>query len=334
MLPSPLQFVYFTTPNKEKEFSCRSNVISAVDRDALLVVPWEQIAKKFPEVTFPHWADITGSWDNENLTVSWVTNIGSRGHCVLPRSKASEPSELHANAFTWVQFKEFIGKLPHRRFLFRGQNTTKRLRTTFHRAGRAHIHRFIFEDVPALHRHLSARTKHVFNLKDNDENGAFYNLVQHHGYPTPLLDWTYSAYVAALFAYRTVTPEKAAAATPTEKVRIFVFDQHQWKKDWVPSPNFLVPPLHLSVLEFIAIENERMIPQQAASTLTNIDDIETYIKTRETIKKTQYLGAIDLEMRDRKRVMRELSSMGITAGSLFPGLDGACEELKERFFES
>jgi hypothetical protein len=95
-----------------------------------------------------------------------------------------------------------------------------------------------------------------------------------------------------------------------------------------------VPPLHLSVLEFIAIENERMIPQQAASTLTNIDDIETYIKTRETIKKTQYLGAIDLEMRDRKRVMRELSSMGITAGSLFPGLDGACEELKERFFES
>jgi len=25
--------------------------------------------------------------------------------------------------------------------------------------------------------------------------------------------------------------------------------------------------------------------------------------------------------------------MGITAGSLFPGLDGACEELRERFFE-
>jgi hypothetical protein len=33
-----------------------------------------------------------------------------------------------------------------------------------------------------------------------------------------------------------------------------------------------------------------------------------------------------------KQPMRELSVMGITAGSLFPGLDGACEELKERFF--
>jgi hypothetical protein len=32
-------------------------------------------------------------------------------------------------------------------------------------------------------------------------------------------------------------------------------------------------------------------------------------------------------------VMRELDLMGINAGSLFPGLDGACQQLKERFFE-
>jgi hypothetical protein len=32
--------------------------------------------------------------------------------------------------------------------------------------------------------------------------------------------------------------------------------------------------------------------------------------------------------------MRELALMGITAGSLFPGLDGACEELRERLFPS
>ena len=32
------------------------------------------------------------------------------------------------------------------------------------------------------------------------------------------------------------------------------------------------------------------------------------------------------------RVMTERRLMGITAGSLFPGLDGACEELKEKLF--
>ncbi len=40
-----------------------------------------------------------------------------------------------------------------------------------------------------------------------------------------------------------------------------------------------------------------------------------------------------LPVRDRKRVINELQYMGITAGSLFPGLDGACEELRERNFD-
>jgi hypothetical protein len=74
-----------------------------------------------------------------------------------------------------------------------------------------------------------------------------------------------------------------------------------------------------------------MIPQQAASTITSVDDMETYIRSRETDTK-KYLQMIDLPVRERKRVIRELSYMGITAGSLFPGLDGACEELAERNF--
>jgi hypothetical protein len=45
-----------------------------------------------------------------------------------------------------------------------------------------------------------------------------------------------------------------------------------------------------------------------------------------------YLRVIDLPVGERMLVMNELAYMGITAGSLFPGLDGACEELRERFF--
>jgi hypothetical protein len=63
-----------------------------------------------------------------------------------------------------------------------------------------------------------------------------------------------------------------------------------------------------------------------------VDDIESYIKSKESGTK-KYLLAIDLPVRERRSVVRELSSMGITAGLLFPGLDGACEELTERNFE-
>ena len=83
----------------------------------------------------------------------------------------------------------------------------------------------------------------------------------------------------------------------------------------------------------MSIENERMIPQQAATTVTSLDDIESYIREKEGIKNKKYLSAIDLPVRERREVVRELRYMGITAGSLFPGLDGACEELKERNFE-
>jgi hypothetical protein len=182
-----------------------------------------------------------------------------------------------------------------------------------------------------LYKQLSARTKHVFNLLLPEEYGAFLNLIQHHGYPTPILDWTYSPYVAAFFAYRGITNEDASKAKASDKVRIHVLDQSRWKAN--QRMFMIVGPseLHFSIHEFSAIENERMIPQQAASTVTNIDDIEAFIQSKQG-DGNPYLTAIDLPVNERKNVVTELGYMGITAGSLFPGLDGACEEMKERNF--
>ena len=36
-------------------------------------------------------------------------------------------------------------------------------------------------------------------------------------------------------------------------------------------------PLLFSILKALAIENQRMIPRQAVSTMTNVADLETYI---------------------------------------------------------
>jgi len=157
-------------------------------------------------------------------------------------------------------------------------------------------------------------------------------LVQHHGYPTPLLDWTYSPYVGAFFAYRHVKNTEAMAADENARVRIFMFDQIAWRQNLLQFVKVTGAPPHFSLMEFIAIDNERLVPQQSISSVSNIDDIETHIKGFETAERT-YLQIIDLPLRERPSVMRELSTMGITAGSLLPGLDGACEELRERFFQ-
>jgi hypothetical protein len=326
----PNAAAFFATQNKDKVFSIRSESIHAINQAGLLI-EWEDIKASYPTIRqFSRYVDIKGSLNGDELELSWTSDTGVAGRCILPRSKADKPSDLPFSEMTWESFKEQVAKDESKRYLFRGQSGPWRLRTSFHRRGRANVLRFLQEDIQVLRRHLSARTKHVFNLLNSDENGAFFNLVQHHGYPTPLLDWSYSPYVAAFFAYRGISNEDMAARA-TDKVRIFVFDQTQWRADQVPVLMAAPAWRHVTIGEFLAIENERMIPQQAASMITNIDDIETFIRTKELGAK-KYLWAIDLLVGERRTIVRELAYMGITAGSLFPGLDGACEELTERNF--
>jgi len=169
-------------------------------------------------------------------------------------------------------------------------------------------------------------------MRKPEEHGAFVSLAQHHGYPTPLLDWTRSAFVGAYFAYRKLRNSDAMRALPDQKVRIYVFDREQWAGELLQI-NRLAPALpHLSLLDALEIENARIISQQALSTITNIDDVETYIRFVEHSRAKSYLQVIDLPVQERPSVITELQQMGITAGSMFPGLDGACEALKEQYF--
>ena len=330
-LPSAAAF--FRTKNKDAKCQFRSDALQPIDPATSTIISWESIKDKFDKnIVFSKYADVTVSYDGAALTLSWSTDLGFTANCVLPRSKAGEPSELPAKQSDWNEFKRYVSDLKGKRYLFRGQGKPHRLRTSFHRTGRADLWRFRREDLEVLRKHLSAKTRHVFNFEIPDEFGAFLNLIQHHGYPTPLLDWSFSPFVAAFFAYRRISNDAAAKADVNERVRIFVFDQEQWKADFQQILLLLFPAEHLSIGEFMAIENERMIPQQAASTVTSLDDIESYIRSKETETK-RYLSAIDLPVCERREVVRDLRYMGITAGSLFPGLDGACEELADRNFE-
>ena len=329
----PSSAARFKTADKATQFRVGTHEIYALNKVGLPIA-WEQIKDEYGKnVTFSRNADVTGAWSEDSLTLSWETDSGVKGSCILPRSQADKPSTLVPLQKTWSEFKEYVTRLEGARHLFRGQNKQWRLRTSFHRTGRADLFRFLQEDIQLLHKQLSARTKHVFNLDIPNENGAFFNLIQHHGYPTPLLDWTYSPYVAAFFAFRGMTNEISIGVGENEKVRIHVFDQAQWRTDWAQILLLANPGLYVSIGEFIAIENERMIPQQAASTVTNVDDIESYVQSREAAKSKKYLWAIDLPVSERQEVVRDLRYMGITAGSLFPGLDGMCEALAEQNFE-
>jgi hypothetical protein len=329
----PRTVVRLLTDNRNQVALKRTNDLHTLHPDTGMIVPWEQIKDRYSTDTLmSKWIDVHLECSEKFLEVRWGTDIGLIGQCKLHRTKGGEPSELNAKQMTWQEFKNYIESIRGRKLLFRGQSEPWRLRTSFHRHGRANLERYLYEDIPQLHKHLTARTKHVFDLTDQLQFGAFMGLVQHHGYPTPLLDWTASPYVAAFFAYRGVN--RYPRPTGTERVRILTFDQDKWMglqrlPQYLP---LLLSALNVSLVDFLAIENERMIPQQGVSMQSNVDDIESYIRQLEETHNQSVLDAIDLPLQDREGVMQELRYMGITAASMFPGLDGMCQELKELNF--
>ncbi|WP_158511185.1 FRG domain-containing protein [Sphingobium herbicidovorans] len=158
-------------------------------------------------------------------------------------------------------------------------------------------------------------------------NAAFWSLLQHHGYPTPLLDWTFSPFVAAYFAFANVEPDDPV------RPRIHIFDQAKWNERYGKIGFTADPsPPQLIVLESNRFGNPRAAPQQALATVSNVTDIESFVRAREIQDEQEYLTICDLPATEAPRILRELELMGITYGSLFPGLDGIARDVKDRLF--
>jgi hypothetical protein len=284
-------------------------------------------------ITYPSSVDIGLSFDDENLKVEWTTSIGtsSKGTADISKTRRGLPSSITPNRLrTWNSFKGKVNSLEPKRFVFRGQEDSRwLLRSSFFRSGRANLEKFLNADVADLQKAVSSVSNHAFNLSDPLHYGAFLNLAQHHGYPTPLLDWTWSPYVAAFFAFYQLS--KNPIIKKHGYVRIYKFEISKWQSLRRADKVFPIWP-NVSVLDALALGNPRVVPQQAISTVSNVDDIESYIESVESREGQKYIEVFDLPIGERNRVMSELALMGITAGSLFPGLDGVCESLKERNF--
>ncbi|GLX77135.1 hypothetical protein tinsulaeT_04750 [Thalassotalea insulae] len=324
----PIAIGYFETA--DKSFN-QSVIIKAkpINPFTSIETSWNELEKIYPEGTFfSEQIDANFIYKNNILKITASTKEGIELDTELLQPNHTETSRITGSEMSWNDFKDHVSSLNKDTYLFRGQMKPWKLQSSFHRRNRYCLDSFLNKDVQKLHKRLSALTSHFFDLNRPEQNGAFLNLLQHHGYPTPLLDWSYSPYVSAFFAFR----DWPIGYSEGEKIRIYIFNSKEWQ-DRLTQSQVLNPPFpHLSVMDFISINNPRLVPQQAITTVTNISDIEHYLLRKGDEFGIEFIDAIDIPANEREKAMTDLKYMGITAGSMFPGIDGACEEIKESYF--
>ena len=261
------------------------------------------------------------------MTGDWETDIGTSGSFQL-----NKPDDTVFSAadytFSWEEFNLWLNKQNEDSdLIFRGQkNSQWKLKTTFYRTGRYDLLRYGNEDVHRLNHYLVSLLNKSFNANDSVEHGALLNLAQHHGFPTPLLDWTESPYIAAFFAFSELPKDEYEGY-----VRLFTFNRGDWLADHNATNDMLDAKKYFSPHTLLPLHNPRALPQQSVVTSSNISDIESWFDSI-TPPHRKYLTKIDIPKSERAKVMRELMKMGITSASLFPGIEGTCKALKEKYF--
>jgi hypothetical protein len=245
----------------------------------------------------------------------------------------------------WNAYKQFVGGLSDN-WVFRGQaDAAWGLQTAIERTDFIGYHKdieagFVAEFQRGASNYLS-RDQLPGHLIE------WLALMQHHGAPTRLLDFTKSPFIAAYFAFEIAVPEQTVAiwalnipflkAKALEKLAQVYPDAVQRPANHIPEPVFERVFFDNNTSLVFPVEpfrmNRRYSLQQSIFVSTGkggepFMDQLTFLGTdmQRAVIKIELPGTL------QKPVLRDLHKMNINRASLFPDIDGYAESLRLRYY--
>lgn len=261
----------------------------------------------------------------------WLGHDGATGHIEfnLPSGRKKISATVCQD---WAEFKEWASSA-RRNYdvaLFRGHGSNKfHLRTTLARVGRNRLHRYCMETLSEFHGQAEAVLGLRLDTSDASEYSVVLGLAQHHGLPTPLLDWTESPYIAAFFAFSDALEHRANRIEDTH-IRIYALTREFVDHTSPANVVLQVASPFVSTLAISPRHNQRLLVQQGKFLVTNIADLDYWFSHISAPLEKPVLHAVDVPIECAIDALEDLAFMGLTAASLFPGLDGVCKKMRHQ----
>ncbi len=258
-------------------------------------------------------------------------------------ARSTRPPYVVRRVGSWEELLALITDTPYSNWAFRGQRDARwRLLSRLSRYLRDfHIHPRAWAEQEERILRIFKRKAHHFLAQppERDDEFQWLSLMQHHGAPTRLLDFTWSPYVAAFFALEDATGD--AAVWALNPVPISYVASQTIGKGVTISPPEMNPRVEGNIRRFFLkgklpfiwvgepqVMNRRLIAQSGTFALPGIltqpmeDILSGYPDPKNTLVK--FILPSD---KLRKRALRELYRMNITNATLFPDLDGLARSL-------
>jgi hypothetical protein len=247
---------------------------------------------------------------------------------------------------SWPEFDRTLSKKHYRKWIFRGQSdATWNMESSLHRA---------FEEAQEIHKTSNNKEKnlnkeehekvmidrfkcsaHLYlnSLPKDDDILSWLSLMQHHGAPTRLLDFTFSYYIALYFALEYGEDDAAVYCINHQAIKNDDDEQFGSKRHEMYAK---VLDEHMNSDEpfLLAFEptfsNQRLLSQQGLFVaINNHEYTHENLLTAYELEDDDVLKFI-IPKKLRYSGLRKLNQMNINSTNIYPGLDGFCKSLRRQ----